>query len=155
MVLPILTPGVQHVVTINEPNILAMISGFASAGAEKGDEELAAGALPPPDDAVGDGLIAAHRRAVDLVRSAGIAVGWSVAPQHLYADPGAEEVLRAYAYPREIRYLEAADGDDFIGARAYTRTRITATGPAPVPDDVETTLTGWEYYPAPTRRRSG
>jgi len=31
--------------------------------------------------------------------------------------------------------------------QAYTRTRVTLDGPLPAPDDVEQTLTGWEYYP--------
>jgi len=31
--------------------------------------------------------------------------------------------------------------------QAYTRTKIGPDGPLPVPDDVEKTLTGWEFYP--------
>lgn len=143
-VLPILKDRVEYVVTINEPNIQAMMMAMADG---KGDEELIAGALPGPAQAAADGLIAGHKRAVPLLRNAGIKAGWSVAPQQFYADPGAEEVLREYAYPREVQFMEAARGDDFIGVQAYTRTRITADGPVPPPDDVEKTLTGWEYYP--------
>jgi beta-glucosidase len=32
--------------------------------------------------------------------------------------------------------------------QSYTRTKIAETGPVPAPDDVERTLTQWEYYPA-------
>ena len=141
IVLPLLTTA-SHVFTINEPNILAMI--FAG---KEGNQQIQAGALPEPDAVVTDHIIAAHRRAVEVVRATGRPVGWPVAPQQFYADPGAEEVMRAYAYPRETIFLEASRGDDFVGVQAYTRTRITADGPLSAPDDVEQTLTGWEYYP--------
>ncbi|KZE88523.1 glycoside hydrolase family 1 protein [Microbacterium sp. TNHR37B] len=140
IVLPLLHAA-SHVFTINEPNILAMI--FAG----KGNQQIQAGALPEPDPVVTEHVIAAHRRAVELVRTTGRPVGWPVAPQQFFADPGAEEVLRAYAYPRETVFLEASRGDDFVGVQAYTRTRVTKDGPLPAPDDVEQTLTGWEYYP--------
>ncbi|HEY0186473.1 MAG TPA: family 1 glycosylhydrolase [Cellulomonas sp.] len=141
-VLPILRPHVQHVITINEPNILAMLATFA-----KGDEQLAADALPAPDAEVSDALTAAHRAVTGLIRAAGLQVGWSVAPQQLWADPGAEDVLREYAYPRETRFLEAAREDDFVAVQAYSRTRITLDGPVQPPEGTELTLTGWEYYP--------
>ncbi|KRC42886.1 glycoside hydrolase family 1 protein [Oerskovia sp. Root22] len=140
-VLPLLDAA-SHVFTINEPNILAMMITAA-----KGEEQLQAGTMHAPDPVATQHLIAAHRRAVELVRTVGVPVGWPVAPQQFFADPGAEEVLREYAYPRETVFLEAARGDDFIGVQAYTRTRITVDGPLPAPDDAEKTLTGWEYYP--------
>jgi beta-glucosidase len=140
-VLPLLDAA-SHVFTINEPNILAMMITAA-----KGAEQLQAGTMHAPDPVATENLIAAHRRAVELVRTVGVPVGWPVAPQQFFADPGAEEVLREYAYPRETVFLEAARGDDFIGVQAYTRTRITVDGPLPAPDDAEKTLTGWEYYP--------
>lgn len=140
-VLPLLS-GVRFVFTINEPNILAMMITAA-----KGAEQLQAGSMPAPDPVATVNLIAAHHRAVALVRNAGAQVGWPVAPQQFYADPGAESVLADYAYPREIVFLEAARDDDFIAVQAYTRTRITIDGPVAAPDDVEKTLTDWEYYP--------
>ncbi|MFT4052160.1 MAG: family 1 glycosylhydrolase [Microbacterium sp.] len=140
-VLPLLVTA-SHVFTINEPNILAMI--FAG---KAGNQQIQAGSLPAPDAAVTEHIIAAHHRAVELVRTVGRPVGWPVAPQQFYADPGAEDVLRAYAYPRETIFLEASRGDDFVGVQAYTRTRITKDGPLPAPKDAEQTLTGWEYYP--------
>ena len=140
-VLPLLDSA-SHVFTINEPNILAMMITAA-----KGAEQLQAGTMHAPDPVATENLIAAHRRAVELVRTVGVPVGWPVAPQQFFADPGAEEVLREYAYPRETVFLEAARGDDFVGVQAYTRTRITVDGPLPAPEDSEKTLTGWEYYP--------
>lgn len=141
-VLPVLENAVRYVVTINEPNITAML-----AGGEKAGEQLIAGQLPYPDQDVTNGLIAAHHGVRDLLRAAGHLVGWSVAPQQFFADPGAEKVLEEYAYPRETVFLEASRGDDYVGVQAYTRTRITLDGPVPASEEVERTITGWEYYP--------
>lgn len=140
-VLPLLSSA-SHIFTINEPNILAMM-----IGGEKGGEQLQAGSLPAPDLIATEHIIAAHKRAVEIVRRSGVPVGWPVAPQQFFADPGAEQVLREYAYPRETVFLEASRGDDFIAVQAYTRTRITVDGPQLAPEDAEQTLTGWEYYP--------
>ncbi|MBE7162921.1 MAG: family 1 glycosylhydrolase, partial [Williamsia herbipolensis] len=63
-------------------------------------------------------------------------------------EPGSEERLREYGYPRDDWYLENGAGDGFIGVQAYTRTFVGPDGPLPVAEGVETTLTGWEYWPA-------
>jgi len=107
-----------------------------------------AGARPPPDPAISEALISAHRRAVEVMRSVdGLLVGWTVANQNFHAADGAEEVTAAWAHPREDLFLEAARGDDFIGVQAYTRVRIGPDGPLPIPDGAEVTRTGWEYWP--------
>jgi beta-glucosidase len=62
-------------------------------------------------------------------------------------EPGSAEMLHEYGYPRDDWYLEESAGDDFLGVQAYTRTFIGPEGPRPVAEDVETTLTGWEYFP--------
>jgi len=51
-------------------------------------------------------------------------------------------------YPREGFFLEVARDDDFVGVQAYTRTIIGPNGPQMPPAGAETTLTGWEYFPA-------
>ena len=130
---------VSLVCTINEPNMVSVLAdpdvGFPSIG------------LPPGVPAVTDRLIAAHRGAVELVRSAGAAAGWSVATQAYQPQPGAEAVAAEYGASREDVFLDAAEGDDWIGVQAYTRTKIGPDGPLPIPEDAERTLTGWEYYP--------
>lgn len=83
-------------------------------------------------------------RAID----AGIQVGWTIANQVYQALPGAEDVTAAYRHPREDVFIEAARGDDWIGVQSYTRTKIGPEGPIPASDDVERTLTQWEYYPS-------
>ncbi|HWU46135.1 MAG TPA: family 1 glycosylhydrolase [Humibacter sp.] len=140
-VLPILQ-DVEWVCTINEPNIVAMTRS------EEGTDMTAA-ALPSPDARITAQLVTAHRRSREvLAQLGGVKSGWSIAGQAFHAAPGCEAEMRAYRYPREDVFLEAAAGDDFVGVQAYLRTFIGKNGPLPVPDGAETTLTGWEYFPA-------
>lgn len=136
--LPVLE-DVSLVCTINEPNMVSVLAdpevAFPSIG------------LPPGVPDVTDRLIAAHRAAVELVRSTGAQAGWSVATQAYQPEPGAEEVAAEYGWSREDVFLEAAKGDDWVGVQAYTRTVIGPDGPREIPDAAERTLTGWEYYP--------
>ncbi|HWU59584.1 MAG TPA: family 1 glycosylhydrolase [Microbacteriaceae bacterium] len=150
LALPILGSGVEYVCTINEPNIAAMLAGGEKAA------NLVANGLPNPDLQVADALLAAHKRSREVLASvSGLRSGWTVATQAFVAtgEPGTEERARAdarlreYGYPRDDWYLEQSAGDDFVGVQAYTRTFIGPNGPLPVADGVETTLTGWEYFP--------
>ncbi len=139
--LAVLGDDVEWVCTINEPNMLAMTRSVEGT-------EMTVSRLPAPDRGIADALVTAHRRARDVLTAATqVRSGWTVATQAFHAVPGAEEQARAYGYPREDFFLEAAAGDDFLGVQAYLRTFIGPDGPLPVPDDVETTLTGWEYFP--------
>lgn len=141
--LPILD-GVDWVCTINEPNMIAMFSG---EGANKGDTLQAFG-LPGPNLRVGATLLAAHQAAREVLAGAGIAkTGWTVATQDFQPEPGCEDLTREFGYHRDAFYLEGAQGDDWVGVQAYTRTKVGADGPLPIPATAETTLTGWEYYP--------
>ncbi|GAA1150869.1 beta-glucosidase [Kitasatospora gansuensis] len=140
---PVITDGVRHVCTINEPNTVAALHTLTAA-----DPPSAPG-LPLPDPELTAVLIAAHRAAAAAVRAVSprIQVGWSVANQCYQAVPGAEEVTAAYRHPREDVFLEAARADDWVGVQAYTRTRIGPRGPLPVREGAELTLTGREFYP--------
>ncbi len=140
-VVPILD-GVRWVVTINEPNMAAMLHGTTERAS------LDAAGLHGPHEGVTETLIAAHRAARDILRDVpGLASGWCIANQAFHAAPGCEPERDAYQWPREDVFLAAAKGDDFVGVQAYLRTVIGADGPLPIPDDAERTLTGWEYYP--------
>ncbi|TDE99056.1 glycoside hydrolase family 1 protein [Occultella glacieicola] len=142
LALPIVADGVPWVCTINEPNIAAMIAGGEDPA------NLVAYGLPAPDLAVADTLLACHRASREvLAEHTSVASGWTVATQAFQPEPGCEEVARAYGHQRDDWYLEAVRGDDWVGVQAYTRTIIGPDGPRQVPDGVETTLTGWEYYP--------
>lgn len=144
LALPIVESGVQYVCTINEPNIAAMLAGGENPA------NLVAYGLPKPDLQVADALLASHRasRAV-LSQLPHLRTGWTVATQAYEAadEPGALERLREVAYPSEDWYLEQAADDDFIGVQAYTRNIVGPEGVRPPADGVETTLTGWEYWP--------
>ncbi|MFD4231568.1 glycoside hydrolase family 1 protein [Streptomyces sp. NPDC058545] len=157
--LDILRAGVRYVATINEPNMVALMTAVHRLVVEHGwdgvvgtgDTGAAAGglgAVEPAQD-VTEALIRAHRAATTVLKSAdlGLQVGWTVANQVYQAEPGAEHVAAAYARPREDVFLEAARDDDWIGVQAYTRHRIGPGGPLPVTEGAETTLTGWEFYP--------
>lgn len=139
--LPILG-DVEWVVTINEPNLVAMVGGDGQAAVEPSP------GIPLPNPRAAEHLLAAHRNAVRQIRSLnGARAGWSIANQVFEALPGYEAERDAYAYPREDVFIEASRGDDFLGVQAYLRTLIGADGPVVWPDDVERTLMGWEYHP--------
>jgi beta-glucosidase len=140
-VLPLLE-GVEYVCTINEPNIASSFSNIGRAGAAQG------AGLPDPNIGVSDGLIRAHHAGRQVLKSVpGVKTGWSVATQVFTPLEGAESVARDYAYERETRFLIAAQEDDWLGVQAYTRTLIGPDGPLAVPENTETTLMGWEYWP--------
>ncbi|MFJ3489658.1 glycoside hydrolase family 1 protein [Leifsonia aquatica] len=144
LALPIVSDGVEYVCTINEPNIAAMLAGGEDAS------NLVAYGLPNPDLGVADALLDSHRRSREVLSQvSGLKTGWTIATQAFRStgEPGSEEKLREYGYPRDDWYLENSAGDDFVGVQAYTRTFIGPEGPLPVSEDVETTLTGWEFYP--------
>lgn len=141
--LPVLGDDVTWVCTINEPNIAAMIAGGEDPA------NLVAYGLPAPDLAVADTLLDCHHRAQEILSGLdGVRSGWTIATQAFQAEPGCEDVKREYGHPRDDWYLEMSRGDDWVGVQAYTRTIIGPEGPRQVPDGIETTLTGWEYYPA-------
>lgn len=134
---------VKWVCTINEPNMVAM-TWNGTDGAD-----MAAASLPQPDLTIGATLAKAHKAACDVLHGEypSLMVGWTVATQAFHAMPGCEKETEEYAYPRENYYLEVANGDDWLGVQGYLRTFIGKDGPVPFPDDVERTLTGWEYFP--------
>ncbi|GMA25259.1 hypothetical protein GCM10025864_30180 [Luteimicrobium album] len=134
--------------------LTTLVTNPALVGRER--SELRADELPPPDEATGDALVAAHRAArEELAAVPGLRSGWTVANQvfqPLASDDAATAeraaaTTREWAWSREDRYLDAAKGDDFVGVQSYTRTVVGPDGPLPAPEDVVHTETGWEYYP--------
>jgi len=132
---------VEWVVTINEPNMMVN-QDEAKIDTENGVN------FPGPSPHVARVIADAHHASVDVLRGLGhVKSGWTVANQVYQAVPGYEKERDEWGYWREDYYLEQARGDDFIGVQSYLRTIIGPDGPVPFPDDVERTLTGWEYYP--------
>lgn len=156
-VVPILD-GVEWVVTMNEPNMLAMMTGLAvkmqqaaEAGAEWQSPTVDEGPRPPlpaPDVEIGKRFVEAHHAVRDLVRErTGAKVGWSVANRAFEARPGCEEKKRELEYIWEDLYLEAARGDDFVGVQSYSAQWVNEDGIEPYPPHPDNTLVGTAFRP--------
>lgn len=153
--------GVPYIATMNEPNMLAMMTGMARLAADPeamkqwqsptmDTEDAVAVRLqfPDPDVEVGRCLIEAHHAVRSILRErTGAKVGWTVANRAYRARPGGEVKMAELSQIWEDMYLEAARGDDFIGVQSYSTIWVTADGPephVPAPDD---TLVGTPYRP--------
>ncbi|MEU1555101.1 family 1 glycosylhydrolase [Streptomyces scabiei] len=156
-VAPILE-GVEWVVTMNEPNMLAIMVGMAramqSAQADGEwqsptlDNEGPRPALPTPDAAIGARLVEAHHAVREVVRErTGAKVGWTVANRAFVARPGAEEKKRELEHVWENLYLEGSRGDDFVGVQSYSSQWVGPDGIEPYPPHPDNTLVGTAYRP--------
>jgi beta-glucosidase len=128
--------------TFNEPNVVA------SMGWRHG--------LFPPRvrdrtrrDAVNRSMVDAHRRAVEAIRSGpgDFPVGLTVSMTDYQCQPGGEEWVERLRRPSEDVFLEATEGDDFIGVQTYTRLRVGPDGALPAEEGVPVTQMGYEFYP--------
>ena len=139
--------------TLNEPNVVATM-GWRF------------GIFPPRvrdrtrRDTVNAAMVAAHRKAVDAIRSGpgDFPVGMTVSMTDYQLQPGGEEWLERLRRPNEDVFLEATGGDDFIGVQTYTRMRVGPDGALGAEDGVGTTQMGYEVYPEAleaTIRRAG
>lgn len=147
-VAPVLDEGVGTVITINEPNMVAIMHRVITG--EAALESGLGGGLPLPHEGVRDALIAVHHDARERLRArhAELKVGWSVANQVVQAAPGGQERADAYREAIEDVWLRAAAADDLIGVQAYTRTVFGPDGRIEPAAEIPRTTTGWEYYPA-------
>jgi beta-glucosidase/6-phospho-beta-glucosidase/beta-galactosidase len=153
--------GVDWIVTINEPNMMAIMLMMQEAVRSgqvvewqsptvNGEAEQAriAANMPVPRAEYAVPLIAAHHAVRDIVRRrTGAKVGWSVANGALTAAPGGEEKLIEVRRQWEDLYLEAARGDDFIGVQSYSSQQVDQNGMVPHPEHPDNTLTGVAYRP--------
>lgn len=132
---------VSWVITINEPNMMVNQTDA------KIDTEVGVN-FPGPSPHAARVIADAHHACVEVLRGLGhVKAGWSIANQVYQAVPGHERDRDAWGYWREDFFLEQSRGDDFVGVQSYLRTIIGPDGPVQLPDGVERTLTGWEYYP--------
>ena len=153
--------GVEWVVTINEPNMLAMMvmlqravqSGQQSewqsptVDGEPTRDRIAA-SLPVPRPEFGQRFVAAHHAVRDVVRQrTGAKVGWSVANQAFTAAPEHEQQLRAVRHDWEDLYLQACAGDDFVGVQSYSSQQVDGDGVVPHPAHPDNTMVGTAYRP--------
>lgn len=152
---------VPWVVTLNEPNMLAMMvtmqqrtlesqGEWQSPTVDTDDDRTVdtRAQLPAPDPEIGAVLAAAHHAARDILHErTDAAVGWSVANRAFACRPGAEDVFARLQHVWEDLYLEAARGDDFIGVQAYSSQWVGPDGIEPHPPHPDNTLVGSAYRP--------
>ncbi|GAA1162124.1 family 1 glycosylhydrolase [Streptomyces hebeiensis] len=150
--------GVEWVVTMNEPNMLAIMVGMARAVRDRQtaeewqsptvDNESPRPPLPAPDVKIGERLVEAHHAAREVLRERTAAkVGWTVANRAFVARPGAEEKKRELEHIWEDLYLEGAHGDDFVGVQSYSSQWVGPDGIEPHPPHPDNTLVGTAYRP--------
>ena len=133
----------EAVITINEPNIPALLgyeSGIFPPGKRNRESRLRATEV----------LIDAHRRGVAAVRerAPGVPVGLALAMADWQALRGGEEEIHEIRRLREDVFLDATAADDFVGVNTYTRHRIGPDGWMPNEEGVELTGMGYEFWPA-------
>lgn len=140
--------GVKWVCTINEPNMLAQMTGLMRQVQENGLAAVDVERLPAPPVEIGNVLIAAHHAAVAVLKEHTTArVGWTIAQQSFLPTPGNEAVFKQVKWEWEDLYHDAARGDDFLGIQSYTSRLVDENGPVPHPPRPDNTITGWAYRP--------
>jgi beta-glucosidase len=141
-----------RVCTINEPGVVAIMGylmGMFPPGVS--DENEWRG--------VTDVLCRAHRKAVEAIKSAapGVPVGLTVSMTDYQALEGGDAKLHEIRGMLEDVYLDATEGDDFVGVQTYSRQLIGPHGWAGPEPGVPVLPLGYEYYPeslAATIRRA-
>jgi beta-glucosidase len=129
--------------TLNEPNVVAVL-GYTVGIYPPGLKDELGRHL-----AVSDTLCRAHRIAVDALRSTRgtFPVGMTLSMEELVAGEGGEGIRDAAEQILENTFLDATEGDDFIGVQCYERTEFGPTGPLPPDPDARLTQMGYEYWP--------
>ncbi len=132
----------QAVITINEPNIPALL-GYENGVFPPGKRERAARIR------ASEVFVEAHRLAVKAIRDASpdLPVGLALAMADWQALPGGEAELEQVRALREDLFLAATEADDFVGVNTYTRHRIGPHGWVGNDPGVELTAAGYEFWP--------
>jgi len=93
-------------------------------------------------------ILAAHRRAVEVIKAGPgkCEVGLTLAMQDIQAEPGGEEMAARMRRELQDVYLEATQGDDFIGVQTYSRQRFGPNGPLGPEEGVDLTQTEYEFW---------
>lgn len=131
------------VCTINEPAMVATM-GYLAGVFPPGVQDVSA------RREVTQNFIDAHRRAVDVVREVnpGLPVGWTLSMSDHHALPGGEAKMERIRRGTEDLFLQACEGDDFIGIQAYSRTRVDADGQRfDGAEGVPMLVMGYEFWP--------
>ncbi|HEY8546455.1 MAG TPA: glycoside hydrolase family 1 protein [Acidimicrobiales bacterium] len=129
--------------TINEPNVVATMGWLV-------------GVFPPGRTdvearrRVTGHFVEAHRAAVDAIRRAapGVPVGMTLSMSDFQAVDGGEARRDRYRRGMEDVFLDAVQGDDYLGVQTYSRQRVGPDGVLPPEEGVPVLPMGYEYYPA-------
>jgi beta-glucosidase len=133
---------VAVLVTINEPNISTLLGyedGLFPPGKRDREARLRATEV----------FVEAHRQTVAAtrVRWPDLPVGMALAMTDWQALPGGEAERDEWRRLREDVFLDATEGDDFVGVNTYTRHRIGPHGWLGNEEGVELTAMGYEFWP--------
>ncbi len=87
--------------------------------------------------AVRDACLAAHARAMDIIRTVapGVPAGMTLALQDILPAPGGEALHGKIFSEARAPFYEAVRNDDFLGVQPYMRLLVGADGYAPAPQD--------------------
>jgi len=132
-----------YVATINEPNLMAaqpVLGGMARRG------EPIHG-LPRPDQGVAEALLGLHGRAREVFRGAGLRTGMTLIGRENIAEDGGTERMQQERAAFEDQFLQAAEGDDFVGLQIYTSARFGPDGLIPPAPELQTLAHGMERRP--------
>jgi beta-glucosidase len=137
-----LAPILRRVCTINEPNIVAVMGyllGLFPPGHADLEEFHRASSV----------FCRAHRAAVDAIRAATtkVPVGLSLSMTDYQAVDDGEAMLEEMRGMMEDVFLDATEGDDFLGVQCYSRMRLGPSGPIGPEDDAIVLPLGYEYWP--------
>jgi len=137
-----LGPAIDLACTFNEPNVVGLMGymwGLFPPGIANDLDGYARAS---------EHLVAAHRATVPVLRAAGdFPVGLTVSMSDWSAEPGAEEQIAVWRGTHEDVFLNATEGDDFVGVQAYSRTRVGEAGVIGPEPGVEVLPMGYEYWP--------
>jgi beta-glucosidase len=156
------------VATLNEPNIMALMTStgdipmgvgergpVADAPAAPVDAQAGVGGFDPARYRMGliggdvERMASAHRLAVEAIKSGAedANVGWTLAIVDLQPAEGGEERCDQARRLATLDWLDVARDDDFVGVQTYSRYLIGPAGRVPVPEGAPIAQTGWEVYP--------
>lgn len=128
--------------TFNEPNVVATMGwrhGLFPPRVRDRDRRAR----------VNDALVIAHRKGGEALRSGpgSFSVGLTLSMIDYQLQSGGEEWLERIRRPSEDVFLEATEGDDFVGVQTYTRTRVGPEGSLGSEEGVPVTQMGYEFWP--------
>jgi beta-glucosidase len=139
-----LAPVLRRACTINEPNVVATMGyliGVFPPGAR--DRELRR--------KVNGIFCDAHRKAVEAIRKGApdvpVGLTLSMSDYQAVGGPDAEVRRDRIRYRMEDEFLEATEGDDFVGVQTYSRERIGPDGLLGPEVGVETLPMRYEFWP--------